>query len=788
MKILFLLLLLITFTFIGLSQNTNSFKLSGIIKDATTGEVLFSANIYAKSLQRGVISDENGKYSISLPTGQHNITFSFIGYSPITKTINIDKDIKLNILLTPIEFTGEVAEVKSSRIDQNVKSAEVGTVFIPIERLKTLPALLGEVDILKSVQLLPGIQAGGEGSNSYYVRGGGADQNLVSIDGATVYNPSHLMGFFSVFNADAIDDAQIIKGGMAPEYGGRMSSVLDIKAREGNKDQYMGELGVGLLSAKALVEGPIQKGRSSFIISGRRTYADLLMGLFSKGTQFDGLGYYFYDLNAKLTFQLSSKDNLSLTGYYGRDKFGMNQPDIGFNNDISWANGLATAKWNHFFNSKMYLTTSFVFTDYQFSIGMQESVFNLNLYSGIRDIGGNSTFVWDINKRNKVKFGFDYKYHTFTPSTVGAESDGTQLDFGSINKLYANDLAIFAQQEVDLGERWKLLYGLRYSFFALTGPYTQYTIDNVNDMNNIDSTMYKPGEIVKPYHRFEPRLNVRFEIDKTKSLKFSASQNYQFISLAAMSSVSLPADVWFPTTSLVKPQGSTQVSLGYFQNFLNNSIEASIEVYYKYMTNLIEYRPGVDITNSMNTNMDYCFTFGNGDSYGVELFINKTIGNLTGWVGYTLSWSNRTFPEINDGKVFPAKYDRRNDVSLMLSYRYKKWDFSTVWVFASGNASTLPASLYIIGGNVITEWGEYNSWRMPNYHRMDISATWHLISGKHVEGSLNFSVYNVYNRANPYFISYKADGNLAEGKLKITPYQVSIFPILPSIGINLKFK
>lgn len=789
MKCVFIIVLLFVCSLLSVGQIKGSFKLSGTVTDESTGELLFGANVYVKSLQRGVVSDDKGGYSIVLPEGQHSVVFSFVGYESQTKLVQMKgKDLRVNVVLKQMEFSGEVAEVKSSRLDQNVKSAEVGTVFIPMERLKTMPALLGEVDILKSVQLLPGIQAGGEGSNSYYVRGGGADQNLVLVDGATVYNPSHLMGFFSVFNADAIDDAQIIKGGMAPEYGGRMSSVLDIKAREGNKDRYLGEIGVGLLSAKVLAEGPIQKGRSSFIISGRRTYADLLMGLFSKGTQFEGLGYYFYDINAKATFQLSPKDNLSLTGYYGRDKFGMNQPDVGFSNNIAWANGLGTARWTHFFSDKMYLKTSLTFTDYQFNIGMNETVFKFDLYSGIRDFGGNTEFAWNVNKGNRVKFGVDYKYHIFTPSTVGAESAGTAMDFGSINKLYASDLAIFAQQEVDLGERWKLLYGLRYNFFALMGPYTQYTIDNVHDMNNIDSVLYKPGEIVKPYHRFEPRFNVRFSIDQTKSLKFSASQNYQFISLAAMSSISLPADVWFPTTSLVKPQGATQLSLGYFQNFFDNSVEASVEVYYKYMTNLIEYRPGANISNSMNTNMDYCFVYGNGDSYGVELFVNKTVGKLQGWVGYTLSWSNRMFDEINDGMVFPAKYDRRHDVSVMLSYRYKKWDFSAVWVFASGNASTLPASLYVINGKVITEWGDYNGWRMPNYHRMDLSATWHLISGKHVEGSLNFSIYNVYNRANPYFITFVADGNLAEGQLNITPYQVSIFPILPSVGINLKFK
>jgi hypothetical protein len=619
------------------------------------------------------------------------------------------------------------------------------------------------------------------------VRGGGADQNLILLDNATVYNPSHLLGFFSVFNGDVINTADILKGGIAPEYGGRMSSVLNITTKDGDFQKYKEEFGIGLLSARIKAEGPIQKNKSSFMVAGRRTYVDMILKPFTKGTDLEGIGYYFYDLNAKMTFRLSPKDHLFVSGYFGRDVFGIHPDGTNISYDVKWNNAFVTTRWAHFFNNNLYLNTSAIFTDYRFYINAKEDVYNVKMYSGIQDWQLKSDLTWTPNPLNKMKTGVDYIFHTFTPSTASASSNETDFDVGDPEKMNAHDLSLFIQHEWDILDWLKVIYGARYTCFAQTGPFTRYEIDNIYDLNNIDSTIYGKGTVVQAYNMLDPRINIRFQIDKTKSLKASYTMNHQCINLVSMSNMSLPTDVWFPATELVKPQRSNQFSLGYFQNFAQNTIETSIEGYYKLMDNLIEFSAGADIMNVMRTNYDHIFTFGKGKSYGAELFINKTAGKWTGWIGYTLSWTTRNFEEILDGKTFYARFDRRNDVSVLVNYQLnEKWNLSAVWVFATGNAATIPNAFYLMEGKIITEWGEHNAWRMPSYHRLDLSATRTLFKRKHTEGNINFSVYNVYNRKNPYFISYQAKGNISEGRLQISANQISIFPILPSISFNMK--
>lgn len=765
------------------------FSIQGVVYDADTKESLAGANVYLKENLNGLSADVEGKFAIKEKAGKYTLVCSFVGYEEFERRIALERDIFLDIELQPVSLTGETVEIFGGRVDKNVRGAEVGLIELPMKRIERLPVLFGEPDILKTIQLLPGIQSGGEGSNSFYVRGGGGDQNLILLDDATVYNPSHLFGFFSVFNGDVVNTAEIMKAGIAPEYGGRMSSVLNITAKEGDLEKYSADIGVGLISARAKVEGPIQKGKSSFLVAGRRTYVDVFLKPFSKGTNFEGVGYYFYDLNAKLTFHLSEKDHLFVSGYYGKDVFNFSQKDDYTGIHMYWSNGFASARWAHFFNPRLSLNTSAIFTDYRFYIDADESVFDMKLFSGVRDWTFKSHLTWNPNALHKMKTGADYTFHTFTPSSATAHSGEAEFDLGEQDKMYAHDFSAFIQHEWDPLDWLKILYGVRYNYFAQVGPFTRYQIDDIYNMNNIDSARYGGGDVVADYHTLDPRINVRFQIDRSKSIKTSYTLNHQTINLAAMSTSSLPMDVWFPATELVKPQRSHQFSLGYFQNFRDNTIETSVEGYYKLMDNLIEFHPGANVANALKTNYDWLFTYGKGRSYGVEFFVNKTAGRFTGWIGYTLSWTTRNFDEIEAGKQFYARFDRRHDISILLNFELnEKWNFSAVWVFASGNASTIPAAFYFMEGRIITEWGDYNGWRMPNYHRLDLSANWNLFDKKHVAGSLNFSVYNAYNRQNPYYISYRAEGNLSEGQLQISAHQVSIFPIIPSVAFNMKIR
>ena len=765
----------------------SAFTISGSVQDEDSHETLIGANVYIKENMNGISSDVNGRFRFTEKQGKYTLICSYIGYEQYEKIIVLNQNLTINIKLKPVKFTGETVEIFGDRVDKNVRSADIGLIELPMKRIEAIPVLFGETDILKTMQLLPGIQSGGEGSNSFYVRGGGADQNLILLDNATVYNPSHLFGFFSVFNGDVINTAEILKGGIAPEYGGRMSSVLNITSKDGDFQRYKEEFGIGLISARAKAEGPIQRDKSSFVLAGRRTYVDVLLKPFSKGTDMEGIGYHFYDLNGKMTFRLSPKNHLFVSGYYGRDVFGFYPKEVNTNSSINWSNGFATLRWAHFFNNKLFLNTSAIFTDYRFYIKAEEDIYNIKLYSGVQDWQLKSDLTWSPNPLNKVKGGVDYIFHTFTPSTFSASSNDVEFNLGDPEKMYAHDLSLYLQHEYDPLDWLKVVYGVRYNYFAQTGAFTRYEIDNIYDLNNIDSTKYGKGTVVQAYNMFDPRINFRFQLDKTKSLKSSYTLNHQCVNLVSMSNMSLPTDVWFPATTLVKPQRSNQFSLGYFQNFARNTIETSVETYYKFMDNLIEYRTGADMMNIAQTNYDHAFTYGKGKSYGVELFINKTAGRLTGWLGYTLSWTTRNFDEIMNGKTFYARFDRRNDVSILVNYQLnEKWNLSAVWVFSTGNASTIPNAFYFMEGRIITEWGEHNAWRMPNYHRLDLSATLALFKKQHAEGNLNFSVYNTYNRKNPYFISYRAEGNLSEGNLQIKATQVSIFPILPSVSFNMK--
>jgi outer membrane receptor protein involved in Fe transport len=573
---------------------------------------------------------------------------------------------------------------------------------------------------------------------------------------------------------------------MPAQYGGRLSSVLDIAMKEGNLNKFEAEGGVGLIASRVSIQGPIKKNKSSFIISGRRTYLDLLLKPFiSEKSDFYGSGYYFYDFNAKVNYIFSEKDRLYGSGYFGRDVFSYRNARRAFKADIPWGNSTATLRWNHVFNRKLFANTTLVYNDYKFSFGAAQNDFNIKLASGIHDWNAKTDFDYYASTQHKLRFGAAYTYHTFTPNVVSGNQGDNQFYPDNEMKKYAGETGIYLQDDWDINERIKVNAGLRYSHFTQLGPYKIFSTDFNGNKN--DSISYGKNKPIKSYGGFEPRLTLRYSLNDQSSIKLAVTRNLQYIHLVSNAGTTLPTDLWVPSTYRVKPQESWQYAAGYFRNFLNNMLETSLEVYYKKMNNQIEYREGYTISLK---DPEEDFVFGKGWSYGTELFVKKTSGKLTGWIGYTLSWTWRQFDTLNDGLKYPSKYDRRHDLSVVGTYQLnKKWKLSGVFVYGSGNAVSLPERFYVIGGVLTQEYSRINQYRLAPYHRMDISATYTPRSkpNQKFQQSWVFSVYNVYSRLNPYFIYFSQEGSPYTGTLNIKTEQVSLFPIIPAITWNFKF-
>jgi hypothetical protein len=762
------------------------YTISGYVKDAATGETVIAANIGIKG-KNGMMSNQYGYWSVTLPKGFYQIIASHVGYKPTLINVDLVADTSINLLLQTGVGLNEEVVVTSTKRENNVRAAQMGKITLPIDQIKGVPALMGEVDLLKVVQLLPGVRNAGEGSSGIYVRGGGPDQNLIMLDDAVVYNTGHLFGFFSIFNADAIKNVSLIKGGMPAQYGGRLSSVLDVSMKEGNNQKYQMEGGIGLIASRFSVQGPLKKDKSSFIVSARRTYIDALTKPFvKKSSQFYGSGYYFYDLNAKINYKFNEKDRVYMSGYFGRDVFDFKNGKQSLKVKIPWGNATGTIRWNHVFNRKLFANTTAVYNDYNFTFNGAQDNFNIKLASGIRDLTLKNDFDYYPASKHKLKFGFLYTYHKFTPSVVSGNQDSIEFNPNNAQVKFANEIAFYIQDEWDISKKLKLNTGLRYSSFAQIGAYKIYKTDEFG--NRIDSTVFGKGKTVKSYGGLEPRVTMRYEINNATSVKASVTRNLQYIHLVSNSGTTLPTDIWVPSTYKVKPQISWLYAAGIFKNFKENTFETSIEIYYKSMANQIEYREGY--TNNSIKDVEEDFTFGKGWSYGSEFFVNKIKGRLTGWIGYTLSWTYRKFEKINEGNVYPAKYDRRNDMSIVAMYALnKKWRLSAAFVYGTGSASTLPKRFYLIGGVLSQEYSNINQYRLPSYHRIDLSATLtpKKNEGRKMKTEWVFSIYNAYSRQNPYFIYYDQTGNPYDGTLKLQGKQVSIFPIIPSVTWNFKF-
>jgi hypothetical protein len=799
---------ILIFVFTVLRSHGQNFSLSGTIKDASNGETIAGATVFLKGTTIAASTNPYGFYSISAPAGTYTLAISYIGFATFEKVVTLNKNLVLNNALTTEETVLQEVEISTKSGNENVQSTQMSVVQLDMAEIKKIPAFMGEVDILKTIQLLPGIKSAGDGNTGFYVRGGGPDQNLILLDEAPIYNASHLLGFFSVFNGDAIKNVTLHKGNMPAQYGGRLSSVLDISMKDGNDQRFEVNGGIGVIASRLTIQGPIIKGKSSFMISGRRTYVDVLAKPWIERSDFRGTSYHFYDLNGKINYTIDDKNRLFLSGYFGRDRFIYNDVEGDFATTIPWGNASACLRWNHIFNPKLFANASAVFTNYDFSFGATQQDFEIVIQSGITDYNFKYDLSYFPNSRHTVKTGVNYIFHTFMPTSVSAQQGSTVFDLGKKIRLYSHDAAIYVSDDWDINPRLRVSSGLRFGNFTQIGPFTRYKKDAFGKI--IDTVTYRANETVANYNGLEPRLSARYSLTSKTSVKASYARNFQYIHLASISSISLPTDIWMPCTEVIKPQESNQYAAGVFRNFKENMFEASVEVYYKTMSNQIEFAEGAQPTDNIFDNPDNAFTFGRGWAYGAEFFIKKNRGKFTGWIGYTLSWTWRQFAEINYGREFLAKYDRRHDASVVLTYdRSKQWNFGLVWVYGSGNRGTLPNGFFLYEGSLSNDYGLRNSYQFIPYHRMDLNVTFspdrkariarrNAVASaddqiktkkwlQNFQNSFTLSVFNAYNRYNPYFIYLTREGDFTGGSLKVGARQVSLFPIIPSFTWNFKF-
>jgi len=789
-KIIIIIISIFSILNISFSQ---TFTISGTISDSQTGEDLIGANVTVKGKTGvGTVANTYGFYSLSLKSGEYTFIYSFIGYNSQEFTVKLDKNIKKNFELEP--ETNELEEVVISGVksDANIKSIEMGVENIDMKEIDQIPVMFGEKDVLKTIQLLPGVKSAGEGSSGFYVRGGGSDQNLILLDEAPVYNASHLLGFFSVFNSDALRDVKLYKGYIPAEYGGRLSSVMDIKMKEGNLKKFAVSGGIGLIASKLTLEGPIVKDKGSFIVSGRRTYADIFLN-FSKKDLLKESTLYFYDFNAKANYKISQKDRIYLSGYFGRDIFGY-ADQFGFD----WGNATGTARWNHIINEKIFSNTSLIFSNYNYKIKFEADSFNIQIGSLIQDFNLKQDFDFYINEKNTMKIGANVIHHNFKPGDVETDSEEFEEFLSKIatENSYSYESVVYFSNEQKITKNISATYGVRYSNFTQIGPGNIYTFNH--EGNVTDTTTYKKNEKIISYNGLDPRVALVFVINGKSSLKTAYSRTHQYLHLLSNTTASSPTDVWIPSSKNVVPQISDQISFGFFRNFFDNSYEFSTEIYYKWMQNVIDYKVGAEVT--LNPIVEGELLYGIGRAYGAEFFLKKRTGDFIGWISYTLSKTERQFAEINKGKWFSAKQDIVHDISIVLMYNITdRLNVSTSWVYYTGSAVTFPTGKFELDGNTYYNYTERNGFRMPNYHRLDIGVTlankdykFELDAEtgeqtkvkKKYNSSWNFSVYNAYLRENAYSISFR---NSTTNPGQTEAVQLALFKIIPSISYNFNF-
>ena len=748
------------------------FTVSGNVKDATTGEILIGATI---TLNKTSTSSNNyGFYSLTAPEGNYILTVTYVGYVPAVYTIALTENKVVDVGLSPKAELQEVVINAHARNNDNIVSPQMGVEKLDMSQINNVPVLLGERDILKTLSLLPGVKSASEGNTGFYVRGGASDQNLILLDEATVYNASHLFGFFSTFNSDAIKDVSLYKGGIPAQYGGRLSSVLDIKMDEGNNQNYVVQGGLGLISSRIKVEGPIVKDKGSFMISARRTYLDLFLKASSDSTV-KGSQLYFYDINAKANYHFDDKNVLYLSGYFGKDVLGLKNT-FGTN----WGNSTGTLRFNHIFNSKLFSNTSLIYSNYNYDIQSYLPGNNFNAVSQITDLDFKEDLQYFVSNSHTIKFGVDALHHNLAPGSITADANSSFND-KTIERRYGLETAAYISDEWHATDKLSLLYGFRLSDMFLFGPGTFNTYDALG--NTVTSNTYNSGQIVKRYFNLEPRFSASYSLTPEASLKASYNRNTQNIHIISNSTSSTPTDLYVMSSNNIKPEIADQFSTGYFRNFNDNMFEFSTEVYYKWLENQIDYKNGAQLI--LNQDVESQLVYGTGRAYGIEFFLKKKYGKFNGWLGYTLSRTERKFAAINNGDYYPATQDRTNDMSAVGIYQFsKRWSFSGTFVYGTGNPVTYPNGKYELNGLTTFYYSQRNANREPANNRLDLGATLEGKPHKKYHSSWTFGIYNIYNHRNPYAVTFR-DSKTNPGTTEAV--ETSLFGRVPSVTWNFKF-
>ncbi len=745
------------------------FTVSGHVTDETNGEDLIALTVVEPGTTNGAVTNSYGFYSLTLEQGKHQLKFSYIGFQEQIIEVDLQEDdMTLNVKMKTGNLQLNEVTVTGKRKDENLSNVQMGMETLDMKQVEKMPVLLGEKDILKTIQLMPGISSTSEGSSGFSVRGGSTDQNLILLDEAPVYGASHLMGFFSVFNSDAIKGMTVYKGGIPANYGGRGSSVLDITMKDGNNQNFSASGGVGLISSRLTLEGPIVKDKMSFIVSGRRSYADLIgkaAGYFD-----DDMNLYFYDLNAKVNYKINDNNRLYLSGYFGQDDFGFEEMGMG------WGNATGTLRWNHLYSNKLFSNTSLIYSKYDYDFNMGDAA---SMSSGIEDYGFKQDFTFYLNPDNTMKYGLQATYHTFNPGELlFDDSDDSEI---ILDKTKGLESAMYWSNNQKLGDKLSAEYGLRLSMFNQFGEGYSNTYDDNN--NKVDSVYYERGELMQTYWNVEPRLSLNYRLSDNSSVKASYNRMAQYLHLLSNSTSSQPTDTWVSSSTNIEPQIVSQYALGYFRNFFNNDYEFSVEGYYKTMDNVFDYEDGTDVL--LNENIEAFILGGEGRSYGLEFYLKKKYGRFTGWASYTLSRTENKIDGINNGDWYNTKYDKTHDISLVGNFEINnKLSLSAAWVYYTGNAVTFPSGQYEYDGQIWPYYTERNGYRMPDYHRLDLNLH---VNGKKRErfhSSWDFSVYNAYNRYNAYTISFQ-ESESNPGATEAV--QLSLFGIVPSVTWNFKF-
>jgi hypothetical protein len=764
----FLLRTLFLLCFSGVVAGQN-FTLSGYITDGSNGESLIAATVLVKANDKnmGATTNEYGFFSLTLPAGDYEAVVTYLGYKEQRFAVKMTENRKLNVALAEegSDFIEIIVEAENA--NSNVTNAQMGVEKLDMATIEKLPMIFGERDVLKAIQLLPGVKSNGEGQSGFTVRGGAADQNLLLLDDAPVYNASHLLGFFSTFNSDAIKDVSLYKGTAPAQFGGRLASVVDIKMKEGNNQGFGVNGGIGLISSRVSIEGPLQKGKSSFLLSGRRTYADVFLKL---DERFKDNILYFYDLNAKVNYKFSDKSRLYLSGYFGRDVLG-----LGERFGIDWGNSTATLRWNYLLSSKWFSNTSFIYSNYDYKIEIKNDNASFSIFSRVRDWNLKQEFQYFPNSKNEWRVGYNVIHHTAIPGKVQTNDFSVSLG----DNKYGLESALYASNNWKATSKININYGLRVSNYLVLGGSEYYGLNSQAEI--IDTLADQP--IVSNYINFEPRVSMSYVLSKKQSIKAAFTRNTQNVHLIANSVAGSPTDKWVLNTNNIRPEIANQISFGYFRNFKDNMFEASIETYYKDMRNQIDYKDGADeFTSTIETEL----LFGKGRAYGAEFLVKKNKGRLTGWVGYTLSRTEKQIEGINNGEWYAARQDRTHDISVVTMYDVSpRINVSAVFVYQTGNAVSFPTGKYEINGQTVWLYTERNGYRMPAYHRLDLAATFQLKERKHFNSEIAVSLYNAYGRENAFLINFQqseTDPN------KTVAVQTSLFRWVPSISWNFNFK